>query len=117
VRNVGTQQHNRRQASPKQIYHNNHDLSEGLVVSLLACYSKGPWFTSISKGTRNNKHISHHWEAEIRVNARYVVLSDILQTIGNLQHNSLRKRTQEGYGGLGMWHDGLDKECIQNSGR
>jgi len=73
----------------------------------------------MSKGTRNNKHISHHWEAEIRVKARNVVLSDILQTIGNLQHNSLRKRTQEGYGGLGMWHDGLDKEYIrvQNSGR
>ena len=41
----------------------------------------------------------------------------VLQTMDNLQHNLLRKRTQEGYGGLGMWHDGLDKECIQNYGR
>jgi hypothetical protein len=52
MRNVKTQRHSRLQASPKQIYHNNHDLSEGLVASVLAYYSKCPWFTFNTKRSK-----------------------------------------------------------------
>ena len=55
TRSVETQKHSRRQATSKQIHHNYHALSEGLV-SVLAYYSKGPWFTSNIK-TNKQKQI------------------------------------------------------------
>lgn len=55
TRSVETQKHSRRKATSKQIHHNNHDLSEDLV-SVLACYSKRPWFTPNIK-TNKQKQI------------------------------------------------------------